>query len=617
MILILLLIHTKIAILRLGDICYMNLGGYTNNDYNESSGNIILKEILHNEKLIFTHFDEQDKTPNFDGFFEILENKANKSVPIGRFDVQIKTLNHNYKNENKKINRSQYKYSCDTKIFNAVKKSVTLNPCYLFMVDTKKRRIFAKYISLKFVLMLDLKDEDSKVIYFNDDDEIVNIADFYQLLKNIYFEKKEQLTHLEKNKFLTNDNMNEEELSLLQIEFDYLNNLFDSELSYIKCKLFPKVWKFGLAYLKTEQSLGLGIYWICRGTNGEYFKKLSKYTQEECMYMTFSYSDKIDVHKMINGFIKSTLEKAFKHNIISLKEVTDEILFEISYYFLDTVSSISTTLEDANRPNTYYKDVEYVTVLESYYSALVQYSYERGKDIIQRYNVDVENARLLCDPMREISFGKDLIENRKHLDYLFKHPDKRTLIDVEIALHGNFEYSIIYDAILELKRRNITKIKRFWNSKSWSEAQKQLKTKGSFRIENGFLVEEYFENLKKLLVNLPHTFECFIRQFPDLKIESKYCFGFSNDDSWEVVSLYFDSKEFEVEFDDSIVKAANERAFDFIRSSGAKSISSGIYAHIFDLHFPMLTYINYLFINQVLKKYNIDKVDIDKHNICL
>ena len=51
--------------------------------------------------MLFCHFSEQDKTPNFDGYFEILEKQKNKSTPIGSVNVQIKTLNNNYVNENK------------------------------------------------------------------------------------------------------------------------------------------------------------------------------------------------------------------------------------------------------------------------------------------------------------------------------------------------------------------------------------------------------------------------------------------------------------------------------------------------------------------------------------
>ena len=48
----------------------MNLGGYDTNDFNEASGNIILKDFLHKNEMLFCHFSEQDKTPNFDGYFE-------------------------------------------------------------------------------------------------------------------------------------------------------------------------------------------------------------------------------------------------------------------------------------------------------------------------------------------------------------------------------------------------------------------------------------------------------------------------------------------------------------------------------------------------------------------
>ena len=252
----------------------MNLGGYSRENFNESTGNRILENFLHSNSLIFTHFSQQDKTPNFDGYFEILKQATGKNIPIGRYEVQIKTMDHNYINTNKQKNCSQYKYSCETKIFNAVKNAITLNPCYLFMVDVNKKRIFAKYISLEFVLSLNLKDEKNKTIYFNDTDEIKNVNYFYEVTKKVYLKKSKELNNIEKNELIVTNNLTCSEMSELQRELDYLNNVFDTELSFVKSKLFPQIWKFGLAYLKDKNSVGIGIYYICKGKNGQYFKRL-------------------------------------------------------------------------------------------------------------------------------------------------------------------------------------------------------------------------------------------------------------------------------------------------------------------------------------------------------
>ncbi len=106
----------------------MNLGGYDDYAFNEALGNAFLKETLESNSSIFCHFSEGDKTPNTDGTFEIIEKSDGKYIPTGIFCVQVKTLNHDYINKNTDRIKSQYKYSCDTKIFNVVKEAITLDP---------------------------------------------------------------------------------------------------------------------------------------------------------------------------------------------------------------------------------------------------------------------------------------------------------------------------------------------------------------------------------------------------------------------------------------------------------------------------------------------------------
>ncbi|QUN13148.1 DUF4365 domain-containing protein [Clostridium sp. C1] len=267
----------------------MNIGGYDKYSFNEGLGNRILSDLLESQKSIITHFSQSDKVPNFDGYFEILEFGEKKNNPIGRIDVQIKTLDHDYKNNNKRKNVSQYKYTCETKIFNAVKEALTLNPCFLFMVDIYLKKVFFKYISPQYVLSLEIADEFYKTIYFNDEDEIVNISSFYEIAKKIYKERALDLFSEAKNRFLTNQDLTIEEISILQEQFDYLNGIFETDLKFIKNKMFPEVWKFGIAYLKDENGIAIGVYWIRRGQHGEYFKQLNHKSYKDCFFYYYDY----------------------------------------------------------------------------------------------------------------------------------------------------------------------------------------------------------------------------------------------------------------------------------------------------------------------------------------
>lgn len=584
----------------------MNLGKYDPYSFKEVDGNIILKQFLNKNRMLYCHFSEQDKTPNFDGYFEILEEEN----PFGRIEVQIKTLNNNYKNSNTKGFCSQYKYSCDTKIFNAVKKSITLNPVYLFMVDVEKNKIFAKYVSLKFVMELNIKEESSKTIYFNDTDELRDINDFYKTVKEIYSSKIKERNNGENNRFITNNNLSKQELSDLQNEFDYLNNIFDNELDFLKIKLFPNVWKFGIAYLKAENSIGIGIYHICRGKNGEYFKILNQENYHECNFVSIRFNEKDTIRNHINKFIKSLLEKAYKQNIVPLEYVSNEVLFEIIYYFLDKIASIEKSFSNIERPCTYYKDSENINIIEAYYNSLKMYEHKKHDDIFCKFYGKSEGY-FLSDPIGDISHRNDLDKNREIVCELLKNPFEFNYDVSKIVLKGNFEYSIIEEAINEIKNRKIEKARRIWKAKNWLEFEKRRNI-GIHRIENGFEISDYFYNLKLLITHLPVQYNSFIKKFPnlngELELKYKYIYSFSNDENFGVKYEKYNNNSFEIEIDDSVYSARFE---EISKKENILSVTNSCCTHVFDLHFPLLTHLNYLFINQLSSIYGIEKIDFE------
>ena len=114
----------------------------------------------------------------------------------------------------------------------------------------------------------------------------------------------------------------------------------------------------------------------------------------------------------------------------------------------------------------------------------------------------------LSDPIGDISHRNDLDKNRKIVCELLKNP-------FEIVLKGNFEYSIIEEAINEIKNRKIEKARRIWKTKNWLEFEKRRNI-GIHRIENGFEISDYFYNLKLLITHLPVQYNSFIKSFPNI-----------------------------------------------------------------------------------------------------
>lgn len=67
----------------------INLGGYDKNAFSDGTAVSSLENLFYNSCILVPHFKSEDKTPNFDGYFELLEPGNVKSTPIGRYEVQI------------------------------------------------------------------------------------------------------------------------------------------------------------------------------------------------------------------------------------------------------------------------------------------------------------------------------------------------------------------------------------------------------------------------------------------------------------------------------------------------------------------------------------------------
>jgi len=170
-----------------------NIGGYSASDFSESSGNAILKQLLEEDKTIKTRFAEADKSPNYDDFFELLEKSPTKYIPTARTNVQIKTLERDYINHNKREKTEYlYKYQCDTKVFNAVKRSISLDPTVLFLVDIKQRKVFWIYLSDEYVFDQNIGDNKTTTVYFSKGNLLSNIDSFDKTMKAISEEKRKE-----------------------------------------------------------------------------------------------------------------------------------------------------------------------------------------------------------------------------------------------------------------------------------------------------------------------------------------------------------------------------------------------------------------------------------------
>ena len=67
----------------------MGISTHPISSFNESSSTRLLSEVLESKKTIKTFFKENDRTPNYDGSFELVDKKF---IPQKQFIVQIKKV---------------------------------------------------------------------------------------------------------------------------------------------------------------------------------------------------------------------------------------------------------------------------------------------------------------------------------------------------------------------------------------------------------------------------------------------------------------------------------------------------------------------------------------------
>ena len=196
----------------------------------------------------------RDKFPNIDGVVELVDNNQ---VPIGKLEVQIKT-----------ISKGENKYSCPTSL--VAYSEVTTLPILLICVDIYNEVIFWRHITLT---MPEFKeDQDSFTIHFSKENDVIDN-------RLIYIQKWIEITRdyqkrIMKYPILSLETIHQaglEEIDqsdhiLFQRFLDALNGLFDHDFLIVKKILYPGIWKFGIGInIEKTEPLHYQLYKIPYG----------------------------------------------------------------------------------------------------------------------------------------------------------------------------------------------------------------------------------------------------------------------------------------------------------------------------------------------------------------
>ena len=183
--------------------------------FDESAAVRYLSSVLESSGRIKTFFSENDRTPNQDGFFELI---GKKMIPEKQFVVQIKKV-EGLTPKTKGKNKGRYVYSLKTNFLYYIKEKVTENPAIYFIVDIISKKIFWLYLSDELLMELNFEGHQ-KIQYAFSESQILNdINEFIHQISSI--------SNVRNTLSLKGT---PEEISEMQESLDYINGLLNYDL---------------------------------------------------------------------------------------------------------------------------------------------------------------------------------------------------------------------------------------------------------------------------------------------------------------------------------------------------------------------------------------------------
>jgi len=429
-----------------------------------------------------------DSFPGFDGSITLGEKgQDGRITPVGKAEVQVKSVAATPRNNNTARNLSDYKYCCDAAVFHAVHKQVSKNPTVLVIADTESGRCFRLHLTREFIDSLSLDDRtQSKTVYFNDEDELEDYDRFFNELMAGGETSVNEYDRALNHGLVCPDDISEVRFRELSEQVDRLNYLCDTKLAFLKKWSFKDAWRIGLLYREEGDRYYLALVAMEYG-NGEHIELRSLTTEKEVPYlkgMPLAPSVNDDAHFAVamerNAPFSEAVDKLL---VIWCKTFTDtwfippaamsdDLILELAFYFLDTLAAWVPDLAAGDRPVHLNHDVmtadEFKRYVEAVYYAFDQYHY----DIYERMNIEHgERDVLLCRMPKKNEHGPDWFQ-KLVIEYINgtmqyeKHLNLQFICDkLSIRL-----ISAIADEICK-RRMNVARI---WKLSPWSVIEDKL-----------------------------------------------------------------------------------------------------------------------------------------------
>ena len=424
---------------------------HSDSSFDESEGVRILSGKLEGSKTIKTFFSENDKTPNIDGFFEIINQEK---LPVKQFVVQIKTVKSLEKKAEGR-NKDKYTYSMDAKFLHYIKANVCGSPGIVFVVDTLHKNVFWKYISAQYLSDLHLQDEKKKTVSFTDNEMFTNVSDFSNEMILISNSINDKLII-----------KSAQEIASLNEAQEWFNRALN-DLPFIKKCFYPNVFKFGIKNTpnvkftitnmskpidqrKAETTLTdtYGLYVINKDNNDSGIKE---FTPDDSTYMKYYNSCNMSPMNYVKDCLSRIIDEYFNSGALDAAFLPDIMLNEIVYIFWKRYID---KCRDFKIIELEYEEVD-INYIRNRYNQLVNYINNSMNSPLQNaikqtfvQQVNMSDSHK-CDII-DIFINSKLINEARVL----KNVGKTEVFTFDINMHIDKGYEMCSKAIDALSARN-------------------------------------------------------------------------------------------------------------------------------------------------------------------
>nr|WP_320025915.1 hypothetical protein [uncultured Acetobacterium sp.] len=483
----------------------------------------ILSDFLESAHTIKTFFSENDKTPNFDGSFELI-NKNRE--PKKKFIAQVKKV-ENLEKCNKGKNKGKYIYRLKTNFLYYVKAKVTESPSIYFIVDIITKKIFYLYLTDEVLMQMDFEDQETVTYAFTDNNIVTDIKKFTLELDRIVSERN--------RKFI---GKSKQEIIEIQDALEYINDLFCKDLGFIKSYMFKDLWRFGIAHSSSDNislthynengteltisSQNTSAFAIYPQFKGELDYGLQEYYyKENYLLNTFDMTGKKAPMEYSKEVTVKILENYFNESF-DIFVLPIEALEELAYVFINCYDSVIE--EDENRIS-YFQKIEDVIdkfkVTMSYFQYLIKNenlksNEKKFREVIIKSRANKIYVKKDIDLLTLIK----LFVKPEFIEYCQEHRNCNVQFSSSLMKFVEKKYIVSFLSLMELKERKIDQVRNHWKYE-WTEIINMSPEDKLFEIRK--ILKIWFENLKTIYLEVCEN--CFNDYTYVICKEIKYSIG--------------------------------------------------------------------------------------------